>query len=156
MGIRSLWSGCLVQLTPCSMPPEKVLKTITVGLLAWAINRWCGQPWPLSWHPIHIYTPLEGWETHSTHFNPYFIIWVRFAEPLVQCLVFLHLAALVGELGWSSSCYSWFLLTLSQPRACGIIEQLLVIVTGFDHLVVRGSCAFPMGESQKATLLDCS
>jgi hypothetical protein len=59
----------------------------------------------------------------------------------VHCLVlFLHLVTLVERVGLVELLlYSWCLLTPSQPGASGIIEQLLVIVTSFDHSIVRGS-----------------
>jgi hypothetical protein len=52
--------------------------------------------------------------------------------------------------------YSWWLPSPSWPRAWRIVEWLLVIVAGSDQLIVRGSCAFLAGDSQKSTLVDCS
>jgi len=51
-------------------PYRNCIKRIMVGLLRGSINRLGGRPYSHSWHPIHLCTPLDVWETHSTHFYP--------------------------------------------------------------------------------------
>jgi hypothetical protein len=60
------------------------------------------------------------------------------------------------RLSYGISCYSWWLPPPRWLGTAGSLSEGSCLSLAPIVVIVRGSCAFPMGDSLKATLVDCS
>jgi len=59
-----------------------------------------------------------------------------------------------GELGWWCSCYSWWLSSPSQPRACGIVERLWWLLPAPIIRLWRVLVVIPHGRFTKSNYIE--
>jgi hypothetical protein len=92
--------------------------------VVWAINRWCGQLWPFSWHFHTLMQTL--WELRYTLHS----LWHLISSFEWDWRVFSALLSDLASRGtswacWAGgfSCYSWWLPSPNRPRAWRFIER---------------------------------
>jgi hypothetical protein len=142
-GVRCACSGCL----------KGVKGWISLVIYKWTL--WLDLATLLTPHSL-AYTSRElRYTLHSLATFGSSIGWDYWRVSTTFASSFLHIVALVGCMGWWSSCYSWWLPSPSRPGDWRDRWAALVIVVGSNNqAIVRGSCTHPHGRSWRASLVE--